>query len=611
MKRRTLFLTSVCSLFFLLSLLASCTAFTTDDVTPADSPSDSFAHLQLTASIAQNARTIFPDTPAIEDFTSFQFSYSCDYESDTLATETFAELTEAISNHEFEVAEYSFTLYALLNGAGYEASKTQTLLLGTNSLSLELNPVSSTTGGISLAINFLGEATRVTGMLQTRDGSIYDNCDEEELSVTNASVTYAKSVEAAAQYYTGSMYRVIITFYGGDDGSLLLNTYKELVYVFPGITTSATRTITLNDVYTITYVTNGGEFATNETIPKQFTRKSGDITLPTLTQSGKTFFGWYETADFSSEKISTIPTGTTTDKTVYARFLEPIGISVTLPTYTEIEITYERTGNVITLTAPSGYDTYTWEFDGTVMSTDATFTKDVSSLSPETYDVYFEATKAGRYYSYYLPVTVSGIPSNGGIVDGQHYESLSDLATALLNMSDETEATLFLGSDVTNADLRTISTALQNQGSCSLTLDLSGCTSLTALSDEFQNKQAIVAVILPASLTTIGDNAFMNCNKLASVTFTGNALTTIKTGAFMQTALTTITFPPSLTTIESTAFMNTNTLTSAIFSDTSHTWTINGAAGTNSAYDVSDSATNARNLCDSAQYASGEWTRNE
>ena len=245
------------------------------------------------------------------------------------------------------------------------------------------------------------------------------------------------------------------------------------------------------------------------------------------------------------------------------------------------------------------------------MSTDATFTKDVSSLSPETYDVYFEATKAGRYYSYYLPVTVSGIPSNGGIVDGQHYESVSDLATALLNMSGETKATLFLGSNVTNADLRTISTALQNQGSCSLTLDLSGCTSLTALSDEFQNKQAIVAVILPASLTTIGDNAFMNCNKLASVTFTGNALTTIKTGAFMQTALTTITFPPSLTTIESTAFMNTNTLTSAIFSDTSHTWTINGAAGTNSAYDVSDSATNARNLCDSARYASGEWTRNE
>ncbi|MCR4609180.1 MAG: InlB B-repeat-containing protein [Eubacterium sp.] len=75
--------------------------------------------------------------------------------------------------------------------------------------------------------------------------------------------------------------------------------------------------------YTITYKTDGGEFAADYKAPESFTVESDEITLPTaknISKDGYEFVGWYETEDFSGEKVTTIPSGTKSDKTFYAKY---------------------------------------------------------------------------------------------------------------------------------------------------------------------------------------------------------------------------------------------------------------------------------------------------
>jgi K+-transporting ATPase c subunit len=109
-------------------------------------------------------------------------------------------------------------------------------------------------------------------------------------------------------------------------------------------------------------------------------------------------------------------------------------------------------------------------------------------------------------------------------------------------------------------------------------LDLSACTAATIsgvsspseISQE-QNPNAlnniydnafIKGIILPDSLTTIGDSAFMSCEALTSITLPAS-VTTIDHNAFRDcTALTSITLPASVTTIGENAFRECAALTS-------------------------------------------------
>jgi uncharacterized repeat protein (TIGR02543 family) len=49
---------------------------------------------------------------------------------------------------------------------------------------------------------------------------------------------------------------------------------------------------------------------------------SADVTIPDPYKEGFTFDGWYESADFSGAKVTTIPAGTEGDKTLYAKWIE-------------------------------------------------------------------------------------------------------------------------------------------------------------------------------------------------------------------------------------------------------------------------------------------------
>ena len=71
------------------------------------------------------------------------------------------------------------------------------------------------------------------------------------------------------------------------------------------------------NTYSITYIYNGGKsFFSN---PKTYTIES-TITLNDPIKEGYTFNGWYRSADFSGEKITTIPEGTFGNLVLYAKW---------------------------------------------------------------------------------------------------------------------------------------------------------------------------------------------------------------------------------------------------------------------------------------------------
>ena len=110
---------------------------------------------------------------------------------------------------------------------------------------------------------------------------------------------------------------------------------KDTTLVLTGAATLVT--------YDITYVLDDG---TNDAgNPATYDVEDADITLADPTKANYTFGGWYETADFSGDKVTTIDTARCEDITLYAKWVQnahtltvyfktPLG-DVAADTYTE------------------------------------------------------------------------------------------------------------------------------------------------------------------------------------------------------------------------------------------------------------------------------------
>ncbi|MFA7188397.1 MAG: InlB B-repeat-containing protein, partial [Alphaproteobacteria bacterium] len=72
--------------------------------------------------------------------------------------------------------------------------------------------------------------------------------------------------------------------------------------------------------YTITYYPNTGTCPGGTCTPTAYDITTTTITLPIPTRSGYTFGGWYDNSGFIGSSIPTIPTGSTGNKTFYAKW---------------------------------------------------------------------------------------------------------------------------------------------------------------------------------------------------------------------------------------------------------------------------------------------------
>jgi uncharacterized repeat protein (TIGR02543 family) len=80
---------------------------------------------------------------------------------------------------------------------------------------------------------------------------------------------------------------------------------------------TAGYTVTPPTQYTLTYELNDG---TNGENPATYTAATPVITLAPATRAGYGFGGWYDNAEFDGEAVTTIPTGSTGNKTFYANW---------------------------------------------------------------------------------------------------------------------------------------------------------------------------------------------------------------------------------------------------------------------------------------------------
>ena len=91
--------------------------------------------------------------------------------------------------------------------------------------------------------------------------------------------------------------------------------------------------------------------------------------------------------------------------------------------------------------------------------------------------------------------------------------------------------------------------------------------SVTTIGEEaFAECESLTSIVIPDSVTTIGGYAFDECESLTSVVI-GDSVTTIGEGAFNYCGLTSIVIPDSVTTIGEGAFSGCDSLTSIVIPD--------------------------------------------
>ena len=116
---------------------------------------------------------------------------------------------------------------------------------------------------------------------------------------------------------------------------------------------------------------------------------------------------------------------------------------------------------------------------------------------------------------------------------------------------------------ITSETISAIKTALQNNKTAKVNLDLNQTTGLTAIGAEaFRSCSSLTSVSIPNSVTSIGSNAFRSCSSLTSVSIP-NSVTYIGGETFSGcSSLTSVTIPTSVTSIDMWAFRWCSNLTS-------------------------------------------------
>ena len=153
-----------------------------------------------------------------------------------------------------------------------------------------------------------------------------------------------------------------IRLYADSEKTIPINTWRETVIISGGQTSRATRNVTsLNKVYSITYY--DGDEIISDRFQTKYTRLCSDISLPTPVKSGYAFFGWYTKPDFSGDKVTTIPKGSTGNLTLYAKWEDAVIITIE---QSDLELTYDRQTGIIIFTANGGSGNYVWSVDNEV-----------------------------------------------------------------------------------------------------------------------------------------------------------------------------------------------------------------------------------------------------
>lgn len=416
-----------------------------------------------------------------------------------------------------QTGTWDFTLSASLNEAQYSGTiNNKEIELGADPilLSFTLLPEAESYGGFNLTFNITSGSAALGEFTLSKDGT---NITTQNIAVnSNALICERDRTNSSEQLEPGD-YDIEVVF--KDNDSEALSTWKGMVRVIAGFTTTAKIDWALNPVYSITYEDNGGSLLDTTFVRAEtYTSKGSAVELPEMQKTGLVFDGWYESETFEGEAITEIPSGTTGDKTLYARFVTPYAYIGDIPYSSLSKLTAAITNASSTA-------------DITVSLTSNVTQADLGKAETSATIAYAITNTTAKSLSLVVPST-ENIAFSGDC--SYMFKNCSKLASVDLSGVDTSEATAIYGmfygcSNLTSVNVSSFNTSnVTNMmfmfAYCSKleTVDLSNFNTSSALSIHgmFSDCTSLTDVNLSSFDTSKADSftgMFTNCTALTQV----------------------------------------------------------------------------------------------
>ena len=570
MKRINFIIFALLSIIFLFAQSCSYSDSTLDSVLDLHDGQTEKAYITFAP---LQSRTILP-AYSVDDMTDFVLSGTHAGNTETLGT--FATKATLLSARiAIEEGSWTFTLTAKKGGSSFSGKISGVeIKMGDNplsfSLSLDEENISAQDGKGTVSVHITFPAD--SGVQLVKAGLFNEETDEaisgfelEPIAITGNAITYQKEEVPAGTY------RLKAFFYGDENAQVYMNTFKEIVVVAADCTSCAERSIEkLNELYSITYNLNGGNFVSGTVIPETFSRKS-DIQLPAevaISRSGYKFCGWYETEDFSGNVVSVILPGNTGTKHLYAKW------AVTAETLSDFDVTSLSDGDTVFFAESLTTDTLKALHDK-LASVTVDFSLDLSEATGMTTLYYRDYDSENHtYHSYFDCAKLESIVLQNDIenVNWHAFENCTNLISLIIPNGSKTS--ISIGSDAFKGCSNLISIILSETVSSISGSAFQGCTSLSSVTlperieeiqvGAFQDCTSLENIEIPSSITTLGSYIFMNCTNLKSVVIS-DGITIIPRGMFYNcTNLVSVSIPDSVISIGDSAFSNCSSLQTLI-----------------------------------------------
>lgn len=426
-------------------------------------------------------------------------------------------------------------------------------------------------GSINFTLYFPKEVTGASAYLESVEsyGSSYSDSLEIKTTDSKNYVTFAKEELDAGTYILSISLRIEQAEYYNAEA---VTSYCDLVNIAPGLTSEGSAKITdINKLCGITYELNGGTLRSGDSNTCCY--KHGYIILPTPEKEYYVFSGWATSEngekvyDDKQQRILI-----TEDMTFYALWT-PAKYTIT---YIFNDDNAENPSDAVT-----DFTIETETFDLPIPTSTTKGAGFVGWYTTETFDENSKLTQIEKGKT--EDITLYARWTNRSLLD--EIESMT--ASGTIKASGKCDK--FLISDIKDALNKLAST--EGRENVLVTLDLSEVTGLTELeSSAFSDCTNLKGIILPNTVTSIGQYAFDGCTSLENITipdsvtsigwnvFAGcinlrtatlsSNITEIYDKIFSDcTSLESITIPEGVENIGIRAFENCKNLTSIVIPD--------------------------------------------
>ena len=291
------------------------------------------------------------------------------------------------------------------------------------------------------------------------------------------------------------------------------------------------------DSYTITFNTNSGTFNGGYTKPSSYNINSADITLPTadnISRSGHTFGGWYTNSGLTGSAETKIDSGSTGNKTYYAKWLQVLTATSASAAATQIQNAEQ--GQTVKITGSFSVDDYT-TIQNALIARSTPIGLDLSGLSMTNLpNGFINGCNKINYLK--LPDSLTSIASN-----------------ALLNTGNGSTFKLVIPKNVTTIGNR------GTEANCYAVEVDSGNTSFKTIDGVLFSYDGKTLYTYPKYKTDANYEV-------------PSGVTTIKESAMYSTKIQNLTLPSSLTLMEHAAMNNQYNLKSVTFNTLTNNLTI-------------------------------------